>query len=279
MTVQLHPLTGAPLTAVGFRKPRHSRGEVGLQPIFPVMGGAPEDDAAAQQAAAEKAAAEKAEAEKAASDKAAADAAAAADKDKDKPDAAKTAELGYPADKEGRSVKPVADLSADEKVAYWTEQSKRHEKAWKGKVGADVTPEKYAADMAELAELRTQNMSATEKAVAEAKAEGRQEAVSELNEKVIQAHIDAFTTARDIDLTKNAELSATLEALDLKKFVKDGDVDTDKLVKVLGTLIPDPGKGRGRWPDNGGGKRGGNAPVKGLAAGADLYEQVHPKKS
>jgi hypothetical protein len=38
----IHPITGQPVVPVGFRRARPSRGEVGPQPIWPVMGGSGE---------------------------------------------------------------------------------------------------------------------------------------------------------------------------------------------------------------------------------------------
>ncbi|GAA3510010.1 hypothetical protein GCM10022234_00220 [Aeromicrobium panaciterrae] len=171
---------------------------------------------------------------------------------------------GYPADT------PVAEMTLEQQVAYHKYHSQKHEKRAK-KLG-DVTLEKYAEDMAELERLRQATLSDSEKAIEAARTEGRQAAQAETNLKVIKAHVDAFLEARNVDRTT---ISDTLEALNFEKFVKDGDVDTDKLHSVLTSLVPDAGKGGGRWPDTGQGKRGGTAKTKGVAAGRDLYESVH----
>lgn len=182
-------------------------------------------------------------------------------------------ERGYPLNT------PESEMTTEQKLAYRTVQMRKHQAVAEKLTKQGVTPEVYAEQMKELEELRAKNMTESEKAIAEAKEQGRQEALGETNAKVIQAHVDAFIGARGVDLEKNPELAATLDALNLEKFVQDGDVDTDKLVKVLTNLVPDPDKGGKRWPDMGGGKRGGTASSKGVAAGADLFEQVHGSKS
>jgi hypothetical protein len=159
-TIKTHPLTGEIIKPVGFRKPR--LGETAMQPIWPIMGG----DENAEAAAAAKAEADKAAADAAAKEKADAEAAAAA---KAK---AGGEQLPYP---EGKA---VADMTLEEQVAYHKYHSRKHENAWKGKFG-DYTPEQVAEMAKRIEEIEAANLSDTEKAVKEAYDRGKAEATAE----------------------------------------------------------------------------------------------------
>lgn len=220
-----HPLTGEPLTALYV----DSKG----RPRYPIMGGA-EDDAADTAA-------------KAAADvetKAAADAATAkVAEDAKKADEDKPGE-GFPANT------PRAQMKPAEQIAYDAFHGRKHEQrateyreAAGGKTAAELK-----ADMAELATLRTSQLTDGEKAVETAKAEGRREASLAIAPQMFDvalAHVEE-------DRRK-----VLLDSIDLSKVIKeDGIVDTAKVQAIANSLAPaDKGTGGGKH-DFGAGRRG-----------------------
>lgn len=242
-----HPLTGEPLRAI--YRDRHGR------PRYPIMGGAPEGDDDAAKAAAAKAAEEKAAADKAAADKAAADKAAA--------DAANKDDLGFPKDT------PVAEMKPAEQAAYWQHQARKHEdrnKEWQKTLGGKTAAE-IAAEREELTKLRDEKKSDGEKAVDEAKTQGRREASLALAPQMFDvalAHVEE-------DRRK-----VLIDTLDLSKVIKeDGTIDTDKVTSIAKTLAP-PATGNDD-PDYGGGPRR-TGTTSGVSAGRDRYRERYGKK-
>jgi hypothetical protein len=231
-----HPLTGEPLRAVYVDK--HGR------PRYSIMGGAPDDppDAAA------KAAADAAAATAAAEAKAAADAAAAkAAEDAKKGDEGK--DLGFPKDT------PVAEMNTAQQAAYHRHQSQKHEsrnrellKITGGKHGDDLRKE-----FEELEKLRKSQMSDGEKAVAEAKVEGRREASLALVPQMFDVALSHVDEDRRKVLMANIDPTRVLNS--------DGTIDTDKVSTIAAALAP-ADKGTGSDRDYGQGRRtsGGSRP-------------------
>jgi hypothetical protein len=108
-----------------------------------------------------------------------------------------------------------------------------------------------AAAAKELEQVRQQHMTEQEKAVEQARAEGRSEAVRASSERVVSAEIRAAAAGR---LSKE-QLDELVDGINTAKFVDDdGDVDVDKVQRFVDGIAPaptDPG-----FPDLGQGARG-----------------------
>ncbi|MFE4513772.1 hypothetical protein ACFRMQ_06155 [Kitasatospora sp. NPDC056783] len=101
----------------------------------------------------------------------------------------------------------------------WKALSRQNEQRWK-------TASK------ELEELRAANMTEQEKALADARAEGRQAALSEVGTSLVQAEIRAQAAS--------AGVTVPTEYLDLSRFLaEDGQADAEK-VKSLIESFPKP---------------------------------------
>lgn len=120
------------------------------------------------------------------------------------------------------------------------------------------TAEKAAkAAQAELDKLREASMSEQEKAVAQARAEGRAEAFTQANERLLRAEVRAQAAG------KLADPADAVHLLDVMSFMDDkGEIDSkaigsaiDALVKTKPYLSAKPGNGSGE-----GGPRGGTPP-------------------
>lgn len=237
-----HPLTGEPLRAVYVR----SDGRV----FWPVMGGAPEHDAAAQQAAADAAA-------KAAADAAAAAAAGGGGGGNATDDQGK--DLGYPKDTR------VAEMTADQQAAYWRHQSQKHEGRYKNLTG-DRSFDDVKKDLDEITEIRKAKQTPSEQAVNEAREQGKAEALAEASSKAATAIFRASLTAQGHD---EAEVNDFVANFNVNNFIADGEVDTEKLATFAKRFAKADTANEKRRRDFGGGDRnrtGGSAGSGGSVA-------------
>lgn len=215
-TTKTHPLTGLPILPVAFRK--------NGAPIWPILGGDDSVDPAGGSNP-------------------------PADPPADPPAATepKGNELPYP------TGKAVADMTADEQVAYWKFHSQKHEQAWKGKLG-EYTPEQVAEMAKRIEEIEAANLTETEKAVKEAYERGKAEAAADSANIAVRALIDARKA--NLDEKEDADVIESLDLLDYTKFITDGSVDSARLTKVLDRLAPvGGGTSAPAWPATGQGNR------------------------
>jgi len=88
----------------------------------------------------------------------------------------------------------------------------------------------------QLAELQRQNMSASQRAIEDARTEGRLSAVKEAGTRVA---VEAFRAAATGRLPDAAAIETALEALDLSRFVNDrGEIDRDAIARLVEKLAP-----------------------------------------
>lgn len=159
---------------------------------------------------------------------------------------------------------PVAEMSAEQQVAYWKHQARKHQSRAEARGDYDTVK-------AELDQLKTKHQTDADKAIDEAKKAGAAEATAKMAPKLVAANFAAVLagkrTADDID--------AIVDGLDVRKFLTDtGEVDTDKVKQYAAGLAP-----AGGWPDTGQGKKGTTGSPKGVAAGADMYAAKRGKKT
>lgn len=132
----------------------------------------------------------------------------------------------------------------------WKELARKHEDRAKANANAAK----------ELEQLRQQSMSDQEKAVAEAKAEGRAEAMAAAMGKLAAAEIRAAAAAR----LSAEQLEVLIEATNLAVFVgEDGEIDRDKIQRFVDGIAPLPTEETAPpgFPDLGQGARGGSSSV------------------
>lgn len=115
---------------------------------------------------------------------------------------------------------------------------------------------------AELEQVRLQSMTETEKAVAQARNEGRLEALTEVGGRLAAAEIRVAAAGRLSD----EQLDALLEVTNLAVFISEtGDVDRTKVQRFVDGIAPMPAETETRhgFADLGQGARGGkaNAPL------------------
>jgi hypothetical protein len=194
-----------------------------------------------------------------------------------KPGPPAPADLGFPADT------PTAEMTGEQREAYWKHQAKQHETAWKKRAG-DLTPEKLQElrDKAKKHdELEYELGSDKEKAVADAKRDATAAATSTYLPRLVSAEFRAEAAGR----IAPERLATILEPLDMSKFLtSDGDVDTAKVSAFVNGIAPDTGAGNPTPPrkpgpsSTGQGNRGGSASPS-VASGRELYLARHPRKT
>jgi hypothetical protein len=179
-------------------------------------------------------------------------------------------DLGYPKDT------PVAEMTADQKAAYGKakdEERKAATREWKSVTG-DRTPAQLKAELDELETLRKEKLSPSEKAIEDAKQAARNEVLPQLAETAFRVAIG--------DRKTEAEVDEFIADLNLSRFIKDGKVDTAKVIDRVQQYAPAKGSndGGGHGRDFGQGNRGnGQNGKSGVAAGADMFKTRHPSST
>lgn len=169
------------------------------------------------------------------------------------PPATPPADNGYPANT------PLAEMSAEQQVAYWKAQSRKHENTAKARADYDELREKASQYDALVAASQTDQ----ERAVAAARQEARAEAIQSVAPRLVSAE---FRAAAKGVLTAE-QVTTLLEDLDLSKYLTDkGEVDVERIEKKVLAFAPTDGGKSGGAPDLGQGRRN-PATVSGREAG------------
>lgn len=155
-----------------------------------------------------------------------------------------------PADIPAPPAEPPKDQPKPEPGKNWKAE---HEKAvaearkWEDRAKANLGAAK------ELDTLKRTTMTDLEKAVADARDEGRTLALKEASAALVDAKIEAAATGR----LNPAQLASLLDGIDRSKFVDDaGLIDTAKVSKFVDSVAPPKGT-----LDLGQGQRGANTPT------------------
>lgn len=172
------------------------------------------------------------------------------------PAAAEGAPGGFPAST------PLAEMTADQREAYWKHQARKHED--RSKATAD-----YDAIKAELATLKAATQTDAEKAIEAAKTEAAAQAEERVRKSLAPRLVAAEFRAACAGRISDERLAAILEPLDTTKFLAgDGEVDTDKVKAFVDGIAPaSDGK---KWPDMGQGRRQSQK-ATGVDAGRELF--------
>ena len=172
---------------------------------------------------------------------------------------------------------PVAEMTVEQKAAYWQHQSRKHEErateyrtAAGGKTAAEIKAELESADT-----LKREKLSEQERAVEDAKREARESTASEYGTKAVRM---AFELA--LRALPKQDRKEFIEDLDLSRFLTDsGDVDTAKVLTRAEKIAPaDKGTGRHQF-DFGAGKRGDGGSKPSVSAGAALFDASRGKST
>lgn len=179
-----------------------------------------------------------------------------------------------PADPEFPANTPVADMTPDQRAAYWQDKARKHENTWKSVVDKNLTPEQVLQMQERLNAADRARLTDQERALEDAKAAGRTEAeqvvARQYQERLVAAEFRAALAG-----TRTAEqITALVDPLDHTKFLTPtGDVDTVKVSNYVAGISP----ANKQWPDMGQGNRGPQGAPKGVSAGRDLYASTHKK--
>jgi hypothetical protein len=165
---------------------------------------------------------------------------------------------GYPANT------PVENMNVEQQAAYWREQARKHEKAWQGKLGRDVTPDAYADQIAELERLRGEVGTETDRKISQARKEERAAVAAEYGPRLVRAALGGSLAAM-----AEADRAELLDTINPAAFLTpEGEVDTAKVQTFVTKFVPGAAtapNGAGTAPsghvaDHGGGRRGTTMP-------------------
>lgn len=180
------------------------------------------------------------------------------------PPAGDSSPEGFPADT------PLAEMTAEQREAYWKHQARKHENRVKSLGDIDALKAKAEAFDA----LEAEKLTPSEKAIQEARAEERERVLAEQAKAVADRLVAAEFKVAFAGRKKPEEVAELLEPLDLTKFLtSDGEVDADKVSKYAAGIAP---AGR-QWPGTGQGSRGTSEKATGVNAGKSLFEDRNKK--
>lgn len=145
----------------------------------------------------------------------------------------------------------TGDQSTDleSELTKWKAQARKHEERAKANAKAAK----------ELEEFKRQSMSDTERAIEEARSEGRKQALGEAGSKVAAAEVRAAATGR----MSAEQVDTLIDGINLARFIDDdGEVDRDAVTKFVDGIAPQRDSS-GSTLDLGQGARGtGAGPAK-----------------
>jgi hypothetical protein len=219
-TTRLHPVTGAPITPLGYRKDGRA--------IWPVLGGDGTDPAQppAQPTPAQPPAPAPPPAPPVPVPGPPPSAPPAQLPPTPPAPAPADGDTGFPANT------PWREMTKDQQVAYWIHQSRRHE----ARVSSQADYDELKSKAAELEQLRTSTQTDHQRAIAEARQAGAQEALATANTSIVEQWVRAAAHGR----LANEGVDALLAGLNRSAFVTNGVVDTDKVWQFVSSLAPAP---------------------------------------
>lgn len=177
-------------------------------------------------------------------------------------------DLGYPKDTR------VAEMTAEQRAAYWKHQSQKHEGRYKS-IAGDRSFDDIRKDLDELAEIRKSQQTPAEQALAEAREAGKAEAIKESSSKAATAIFRVALQAQGHD---EKDIDDLVENFNVANFIgEDGDVDTDKLSTFAKRFTPAGKADDKRRRDFGGGHRPGSGQKTRGAAGKAEAERRFKK--
>jgi hypothetical protein len=165
---------------------------------------------------------------------------------------------------------PLAEMSVEQREAYWKFQARKHEE--RNKAFDGLTPEALA-DLRERAnkqqQLERELMSDKDKAVLEAKEAATAEVRDQYAQRLAASEFKAAAAGR-IEAERLANL---LEDIDLRRYVTDsGDIDTERIAKKVDAWAPVQEEKQRRGPSTVGAGSRPSSSGPSLQSGAEIYQ-------
>ena len=168
------------------------------------------------------------------------------------------ADKGFPADT------PVAEMSADQQVAYWKDKARKHEQRANSRSDYDD----LKARAARLEQIEREHESEQDKAVREAREAGATDARTAVQQETTAAMARMALRARGV---KDEEITSFVNETNLSVFVNDeGQVDDERLLARV-EKYADTASSTSDWPDTG--RRGGGDGRPERRTGEELRKQ------
>jgi hypothetical protein len=176
------------------------------------------------------------------------------------PEPPKASDKGFP------EATPLAEMTGEQREAYWRHYARHHE----ARADARADYDAIKAKAEQFDELQRQQQTPSEQAVNEAKEAGKREGAREAYSTSAATLLAASLTARG----KTAEQAqAIIRDINLSGFITDTGIDAVKVESFVSSIAT-PVKGGGPRPDPSQGPRGGS-PTTSVTAGRDLFADRH----
>lgn len=178
-------------------------------------------------------------------------------------------DLGFPPDT------PVADMTPEQKAAFdrhKREQNKAERARWRAVTG-DRTPDQLKADLDELANLRKEKLTPSERQLQEA----REQAAAETRAAArAETATTIYETALETLGVPEADIPDLVRGFNAAGFITDDGVDRAAVTSFAKKFAP-AGTADQRRRDFGAGPRGDSSQGTGVSAGRARYEERHGK--
>jgi hypothetical protein len=129
---------------------------------------------------------------------------------------------------------PLAEMTTEQREAYWKHQARKHENAYKSLGIKDPAElERLRQADQELAQIRESQQTDNERAVSDAEKRGRAEAAKQYGEELVKARFEAAAAGRVPNIAQ------LVEDLNLSKFLgADGKPDAEAISAAVGRFAP-----------------------------------------
>ena len=133
---------------------------------------------------------------------------------------------------------PVAEMTAEQRAAYWRAESKKHQKIADSYTKTGVSAEDVRAFADKREQDRQAAMSDADRAAEAARAAGRAEAETSHLTSAVEAQVAAMTMRPGEDFAAaTARVKGALEFVDVRRFVdENGVLDANKIQTFAGSL-------------------------------------------
>lgn len=179
-------------------------------------------------------------------------------------------DLGFPADT------PVSEMTPEQKAAFdrhKREQNKAERARWKAVTG-DRTPDQLKNDLDELANLRKEKLTPSERQLQDARDQATAETRAAMRAETATT---IYETALETLGVPEADIPDLVRGFNAAGFITDDGVDRAAITNFAKKIAP-AGTADQRRRDFGAGPRGDSSQGTGVSAGRARYEERHGKK-
>lgn len=174
---------------------------------------------------------------------------------------------------------PLADMTPEQQAAYWKSKARKHEQTWQSVIDKNLTPEQVLAMQERLAEADRAALTDQERAIADAREEGRAEALRQTSTAAAEATFRLAMRSAQPDISDD-DLARAVQLTNVSALVdENGGINEQMVLEAVKYRSAVTASVPGPTPDMGQGRRGTTAAPSGISAGAALYNEKRGKSN